>query len=474
MENNRKEELHVVVFPWLAMGHLIPFFNLSKRIAQSGHKVSFLSTPTNISRLPKPPPLSSSLSFVSLPFPEIPNLPSAAESASDVPFRSQPLLKRAFDLLEPSVLAFLESSSPPVDWILHDYASHWLHPRAAELGSSRAFFSLFNAGWLSFLGPPAALLDDGGGGRRSVEDFTVVPEWVPFESRLVYRFHEIAKHMDREGDVDELALTPDTVRFGLAIAESEVVAVRSCKEFEPEWFNLLGELYRRPVFPAGFLPPVIEEEHEGDDDEKWTGIKEWLDKRRDNSVIYVAMGSESSLTRGELSEFALGLERSKLPFLWVLRNSPEWNQDALELLPDGFLERVGDRGMVYVGWAPQVRILSHDSVGGFLTHCGWGSIIEGLGFGRVLVLFPVANDQGINTRILSEKGLGVEIPRNELDGSFTSDSVAETVRSAMVDESGESFRVKAKEMKGLFGDRNKNDGYLDEFIHYLKESRKRT
>ncbi|EXB79621.1 UDP-glycosyltransferase 91C1 [Morus notabilis] len=450
-------------------GPLTTILQPLKTLTQKGLKVSFLSTPKNIHRLPKiPPHLSSSLTFISLPLPEIPNLPSDAESASDVPFRAQPLLKRAFDLLEPYVTSFLESSRP--DWILHDYASYWLPRRAAELGASRAFFSLFNAAWLSFVGPPSALID-GGRGRSLVEDFTVVPEWVPFESGLVYRVHEIARHVDREGDVEGLSLTPDTVRFGLAVVESEVVAVRSCREFEPKWLDLLGDIYQRRVFPAGFLPPVVEEEDvEGDG--KWVGIKEWLDKWKGSSVIYVAMGSEASLTPGELSELAHGLERSQLPFFWVLRSSPELNRDVLELLPDGFLERVGDRGMVYVGWAPQVRILNHDSVGGF--YCGWNSVIEGLAFGRVLVMFPMANDQGINARLLSEKGLGVEIPRNELDGSFTSDSVAESVRSAMVDKSSESFRVKAREMKGLFGDRNKNDSHLDEFISYLKESRKRS
>ena len=78
--------------------------------------------------------------------------------------------------------------------------------------------------------------------------------------------------------------------------------------------------------------------------------------------------------------------------------------------------------------------------------------MEGLGLGRVLVLFPMANDQGINARVLSEKGVGLEIPKNEMDGSFTRDSMAESIRLAMVDDSGESMRVKAKEMRDLFGD----------------------
>ncbi|XP_062074528.1 UDP-glycosyltransferase 91C1 [Humulus lupulus] len=468
MENVR-ENLQVVVFPWLAMGHLIPFFHLSKCLAQKGHKVWFVSTPRNLTKIPKVPPhLSSLLNLVSLPLPQIPNLPLNAESAADVPFRTQSLLKQAFDSLEPALAAFLQSSKP--DWIIYDFASHWIHRRAAELGVSRAFLALFNAAWLSFIGPPSCLID-GLDARSTAEDYTVVPKWIPFESRLVYRYHEIAKNVDREIDVNIQTITNDSMRFGLAIDESEVVAVKSRPEFEPEWFDLLGQLYRRPVFPIGFLPPVVEDDGGGDDVVDWVEIKEWLNERKEKSVVYVALGTEATLTREQLTELALGLELSELPFFWVIRNSPGSPQPESEMLPGGFLERVKDRGRVYVGWAPQVRILSHDSVGGFLTHCGWNSVVEGLGHGRVLVLLPMLNDQGINARLLSEKGVGVEIPRDEFDGSFTRDSVAESVRLAMVDDSGELMRLKANEMKGLFGDKDGNELHLNQFINFLKENR---
>ena len=302
----------------------------------------------------------------------------------------------------------------------------------------------------------------------------MVPKWVPFESRLAYRIHEISKNVDREIDVHTQSITPDAVRFGLALDESDVVAVKSRPEFEPEWFGLLRDLNRRPVFPVGFLPPVVDDHEVDGDDVDWIGIKKWLDEKKEGSVVYVALGTEATLTREELTELALGLELSQSPFFWVIRNSPGSAQPESEMLPDGFLERVKDRGMVYVGWAPQVRILSHDSVGGFLTHCGWNSVVEGLGLGRVLVLFPSVNDQGINARLLNDKGLGVEIPRNEFDGSFTRDSVAESIRLAMADDSGKLLRVKAKEMRDLFGDKDGNDRYMNEFIKFLKESRMRT
>lgn len=205
------------------------------------------------------------------------------------------------------------------------------------------------------------------------------------------------------------------------------------------------------------------EDHEDVNDMTWVSIKEWLDKQRFNSVVYVAIGTEALLSREEANELALGLEKSRLSFFWVLRDPPESTQRAIDMLPNGFLGRVEGRGIVYTDWAPQVKILSHDSVGGFLTHCGWNSIIEGLAFGRVLMLFPMMNDQGPNARLLQGKGLGIEVARKEDDGMFSSDAVAKLLRSAMVDDLSSSLRA-AKEAKKLLGG---NRRCVDEFIHYL-------
>ncbi|KAI3783766.1 hypothetical protein L1987_42852 [Smallanthus sonchifolius] len=177
---------------------------------------------------------------------------------------------------------------------------------------------------------------------------------------------------------------------------------------------------------------------------------------------------EAVLSQVELSELALGLESSGLPFFWVIRKSITKSTQ----FPGGFLERIKGRGVVHVGWVPQVRILSHSSIGGFLTHCGWNSAIEGLIFGRVLIFFPVMNDQGLNVRLLSGKKLGVEIPRNEKDGFFTSDSVAESIKLAIVSEEGEELRANAREMKRVFGDKSKNDHYIDACVNHLVKMRK--
>lgn len=468
---NEKEGLHVVMFPWLAMGHIIPFFHLSKCLAQRGHRVTFISTPRNIERLDRvPSDLAPLLHIVSFPLPKVENLPDDAESSMDIPYQKAQVLKIAFDLLETPLTNFLENSShPKPDWIVYDYASHWLPQIAGRLGVSRAYFSLFTAATMAFFGPPCALLND----ERSIaEDYTVLPKWIPFETKVIYKLHEIKKNF--EAPAAESG-TSDGARFGASIDGSDVVLFRTCVEFEPEWFELVSDLFQKPVISIGFLPPSlvkIETSDNNDTYTTWLGIKNWLDKQNQNSVVYVALGTEATLNQIELNELALGLERCGVPFIWVIRNQPIHNQDESRVqLPDGYENRVRNRGVVYRGWVPQTKILSHSSVGGFLTHCGWNSIIEGLCFGRVFIMFPVMNDQGLNTRLLEEKGVGVEIPRNEKDGSFTSDSVAESVKFAVVSEEGELLRANARQMSGLFGDGNKNGRLIDDCVGYLMENR---
>ncbi|XP_073039134.1 LOW QUALITY PROTEIN: UDP-glycosyltransferase 91C1-like [Primulina eburnea] len=455
--------LHIVMFPWLAIGHLKPFFRLSKCLARKGHRISFISTPRNLQRIAEiPHDLVHLINLISLPLPEVEHLPPDEESSMDVPCVKQQLLKVALDLLEPSVRSFLESTEPKPDWIVYDYASHWLPKMAAEIGISRAYFSLFTAAFMAFLGPPAALMN-GENARSTAGDYTVVPEWIPFPSNMAFRVYEMTKNMEKDSSGNNYdSGTSDSLRFGISIHESDIVIFRSCEEFEPEWFDVVRKIYTKPVIPIGVVLPVEDEEDACEDNQEWPKIKNWLDSHECNSVVYVALGTEATLTHKETRELALGLEQSNSSFFWVLNRG---NHSAI--LPDGFRERVSDRGLVYAKWAPQIKILGHPAVGGFLTHCGWNSVTEALSFGRVLILFPVMNDQGLNARLLQEKNVGVEIPRNEEDGSFTSDSVAESLRLAMVSEEGKRVKDNAKRMKDLFGNKSRSDSYIDSFVSFL-------
>nr|GMC59670.1 UDP-glycosyltransferase 91A1-like [Ipomoea batatas] len=455
-DHEGSNKLHIMMFPWLAFGHMIPYLELSKHIASRGHKVSFVSTPRNINRLPKlPPNLASLINFIKLPLPPHQNLPENAEATIDFPYDKVKYLKLARDSLQETMAKLLEESSP--DWILHDFDSYWVGSVASKLGVSTAFFSIFTPPTLAFFGRLVDFAE-----MTKPEDFIVPPKWVPFKTTVAFRLFEILRIFDAVTEEDDNV--SDIFRLISSIERSDIVAVRGCSEFDSEWLKVLENIHRKPFFPVGQLPTTG---HDEPTDDAWKDIKAWLDKQATGRVIYVAFGSEAKPSQNELTEIALGLELSGFPFFWVLRTRRgESDPDPIHL-PEGFEHRTKGRGIVCTSWAPQLNILSHDSVGGFLTHSGWSSVVEAIQFEKPLVLLTFLADQGLNARVLEEKKMGYSVPRDERDGRFTSESVAESLRLVVVEKEGNIYRQKIKEMKGLFCDQTKQDGYVDNLLHYL-------
>ncbi|KFK32801.1 hypothetical protein AALP_AA6G289900 [Arabis alpina] len=459
------KKLYVAMFPFLAFGHMVPYLELSKLMAQKGHTVSFISTPRNIDRLlPRlPENLSSAINFIKLPLSTVGDkLPEGGEATTDLPFELISYLKIAYDGLRVPVTEFLESSKP--DWVLQDFAPYWLPPISRHLGIKTAFFSAFNGATLGLLKPPG--FEEY---RTCQADFLTPPKWVPFETPVAFKLFECKDIFKgfmvetTEGNV------PDVHRVAGVIDGCDVIAVRSCYEYEAEWLGLIQDLHRKPVIPVGVLPPKPEEKFE--DTDTWVTIKAWLDSRKSKSVVHVAFGSEAKPSHTEVDAIALGLELSGLPFFWVLktRRGP-WDTEPVEL-PEGFEERTADRGMVWKGWVEQLRTLSHDSIGLVLTHPGWGTIIEAVRFGKPMVMLVFVCDQGLNARVIEEKKIGYMIPREEKEGLFTKESVAKSLRLVMEEEEGKVYRENVKEMKNVFGDMDRQDRYVDDFMEYLVANR---
>ncbi|KAK1410622.1 hypothetical protein QVD17_37159 [Tagetes erecta] len=466
------KQLHVAMFPWLAFGHIIPFLELSKSIAQKGHKVSFLSTTRNIQRLPTlPPHLSPFINLVKLTLPHVHELSPNAESTMDVSNDDIPYLKTAFDGLQPEVTQFLEKESP--DWIIYDFAPYWLPPIAARLGISRAFFLMVNAWFVAFMGASPQDLIDNSDYRKTVEDFLTPPKWVPFSTKICYRKHE-ASWMVGNTSVNASGVS-DAYRSGMVLKGSDCIFIRQCYEFEPQWLTLLEKLHHLPVVPVGLMPPETPTNVGDEKDDAWITPKKWLDGQPKGLVVYVALGSEVMVSKTELCELALGLELSGLPFFWALRKPAGFTgSNSTGELPDGFLERTRDRGLVWTSWVPQLQILRHESVGGFLTHCGWSSVVEGLMFGHPLIMLPFLVDQGLNARALVEKQVGIEVPRSEEDGSFTKESVSRSIRSVVVDDEGKMYKANAMELRRIFGNMELQEKYIDDFVDYLEKKRDRS
>jgi hypothetical protein len=397
-------------------------------------------------------------------------LPEGAESTADLPPDKVELLKKAMDGLAGPLAAFLADAvvgGRKPDWIILDFCHHWVPAIADHHKVACAVFMIVHAAFLAFAGPRWA---NTAHPRTKPEDFTVPPKWIPFPSTTVFLRHEAewfagAFHANASG-------FSDMERAWQIFERCRLTIIRSCHELEPLMFALLSNLHRKPFIPAGILLPAAPGDRGEDHLQSSSGVDRpqvlrWLDNQPPKSVIYVALGSEAPLTLENIHELALGLELAGVRFLWALRKPAGTSNDD-ELLPPGFEERTQARGAVCTGWVPQMKALAHGATGAFLTHCGWGSTLESFAFGLPLVMLPFIIDTPMIARAMAERGIGVEVARDESDGSFNRDGIAAAVRCVMVEDRGKAFATNARKLQELLADEGRQELYIDELLDHLR------
>ncbi|KAL2335844.1 hypothetical protein Fmac_010290 [Flemingia macrophylla] len=171
----------------------------------------------------------------------------------------------------------------------------------------------------------------------------------------------------------------------------------------------------------------------------------WLDGQPSKSVVFLCFGSGGSFSVAQLREIAKGLENSGQRFLWVVKKPPqdkgakrlEVHETALEfdlesVLPSGFMERTSGRGLVVRSWAPQVEVLNRDSVGVFVSHCGWNSVMEAVVAGVPMVAWPLDAEQHVNRHVMvGEMKVAVAVEQRDEDGFVTAEEVEKSLREVM-------------------------------------------
>ncbi|KAL0395300.1 UNVERIFIED_CONTAM: UDP-glycosyltransferase 75C1 [Sesamum latifolium] len=110
------------------------------------------------------------------------------------------------------------------------------------------------------------------------------------------------------------------------------------------------------------------------------------------------------------------------------------------------LEKVGR----IVSWCSQLEVLTHPSLGCFVTHCGWNSTLESISCGVPVVAFPHWTDQGTNAKFIEDVWrTGVRLRVTE-DGMVESAEIRRCVEEVM--DGGEKsieLRENAEKWKGL-------------------------
>ncbi|XP_021806670.1 UDP-glycosyltransferase 71A16-like [Prunus avium] len=214
-----------------------------------------------------------------------------------------------------------------------------------------------------------------------------------------------------------------------------------------------------------------------DDDDKGWDILSWLDDQQPLSVVFLCFGSMGSFGEAQVKEIACALEHTGLRFLWSLRQPPPKGKMAMPsdyadpsgVLPEGFLDRTAKIGKV-IGWAPQVDILAHSSIGGFVSHCGWNSTLESMWYGVPVATWPMYAEQQTNAfQLVKELGLAVEIKMKDSEVVVSAQEIERGITQVMEHDSVIRKRVKEMSEKGKKSKMNGGSSYssLDHFIDQI-------
>ncbi|KAH0694382.1 hypothetical protein KY285_021479 [Solanum tuberosum] len=358
-----------------------------------------------------------------------------SETTSDIHRSLESLLATAFDELYDEIKFFLQNLKP--HFVFFDFA-YWIPDLALEIGGIKTLFYRVVCPAVSsatlirspdkaiFMASTAAELVKPPPGYPST---TVVLR--ECEAKLLsFVFHEYGKGVTFY----------ERVKKGMT--RCDAIAMKTCREIEGNFCDYISTQFEKPVLYTG---PVISEPKKEPLEEH--GISNWLEKFEPRSVVFCAFGSQLILEKKQFQELVLGFELTELPFLLVVK-PPQGTNSVEEALPEGFKERVQEKGLILDCWVPQLEILRHKSVGCFVTHCGYGSMWESLALCDCqLVLLPRPIDHIFNARLMEKQlKVGVEVEKDEND-LFTKENLFKAVKCVMDKDSQIGCLVKKNHMK---------------------------
>ncbi|CAK7338914.1 unnamed protein product [Dovyalis caffra] len=420
---------HILVYPFPAPGHMIPLLNLTHRLLSDGLIITISITPNN---LPLLAPLlsihpSSQLQHLLLPTP--PNPPSGllAETRS------------LRDHHYPILLDWFQSHSSPPLAIISDFFLGWTNQLACQVDIPRIVFS--PSGSFSFSIFDSLWRDHPQNENPNNMDFVVSFADVPNSPSFPWWQISHAYRRSKEGDPDR-EFFRDT---SLENLKSWGFVVNSFSQLEHVYLDRMKTQFGEDhVWAVGPILPTDGSSSEVPCHEVLT----WLDGQKGNSVLYICFGSREMLTWEQMEELVAALGESDIHFVWCARQ-PSRRDESNEfgVLPDEFEERVrvSGRGFIVKDWAPQVAILEHPSVGTFLTHCGWNSVLEGIVAGVVMLTWPMGADQFYNAQlVVDELGVGIRVGEDTVKIPKSTE-LAQILNESM--EENRPERQKARKLK---------------------------
>ncbi|KAF7810998.1 scopoletin glucosyltransferase-like [Senna tora] len=474
---SENQKLHVFLFPFLAQGHMLPMVDLARLFTTRGVQTTIVTTPMNlpiISRtIGQPKTISHDddqdssdnniIKTLTIKFPSLESgLPEGCENADSLPSRSLlPNFFKAVQMLQEPLEQLLLQHQP--DCLIVNMFFTWATDSAAKFGIPTIVFQGCNS--FALCAQEYVGLHKPYKNVSSDSEPFVIPNLPGPEIKMT------------RTEIPEFIMNDDD-KYGKmrkAMSEAELksfgVIVNSFYEMEGVYADHYKKVLGRKAWSIGPVSLSNRDVKEKANRGREASIDEqdclkWLDSKTPNSVIYVCFGSMGKFSKSQLKELAMGLEASGQNFIWVVRGSnPE---EEKEWLPEGFEERMEGKGLIIRGWAPQVLILDHEAVGGFVTHCGWNSTLEGISGGVAMVTWPSSADQFYNEKFVTEvlrTGVGVGVKKwGMTEGDdVRKETIEKAIRRIMEEDGAEEMRNRAKRFGEMAKEAVKEGGssYLD-------------
>ncbi|XP_042419329.1 anthocyanidin 5,3-O-glucosyltransferase-like [Zingiber officinale] len=440
----------VVLYPLAAMGHVVPIVQLAKLFIRHDFDAAVVLMHSHL----KHPSFDPFIAGVSATQPSITfhQLPPPTDSVAN------PASQRLIDSVRrnnPQLLQFISSYRRDSDIravVLDSFCADALDVTAELRLRTHFFFSsgASDLGVFLYLPTMHAAMD------VSFGDLGDAPLHYPGMPPIPAS-HMPSHMMERENEMFK-----KMVRMFDRLPDADAILINSFDHFEAEAVETLrsGVCVPGRRMPSVYcVGPLVVDARGGigERKEERPACLEWLDAQPRCSVTFLCFGSMGSFSVDQLKQIATGLERSGQRFLWVVRAPPSGEAvnvilhpsepDLDALLPEGFLERTKQRGMVVKSWAPQVEVLNHAAVGGFVTHCGWNSTLEAITAGVAMVAWPLYAEQRLNKVFLVDQ-MKLAVAMEGYDKEMVMAEEVETkLRWVMESEGGRELRERAAEMK---------------------------
>ncbi|KAA8518730.1 hypothetical protein F0562_016496 [Nyssa sinensis] len=458
---------HAIMIPYPLQGHVIPFVHLAMKLALKGFTITFVNTQSIHHQISKAQPHITGEDIFA----------EARKSGLDIRYETVgdglPLgfdrslnhdqfmecILHVFSAHVDELVGKTVLSDPPITCLIADTFYVWPSMIAKK-------YNLVN---VSFWTEPALVLT------------------LYYHLGLLRKHGHFASNDNREDTIDYIpgvrAIEPrDLMSYLQAtdtltvvhriiykafedVKKADIIVCNTVQELESKTISALHQKQPTyaigPIFPTGFTKSIVATSMWSESD-----CTQWLNTKSHGSVLYISFGSYAHTSKHDIVEIANGLLFSGVNFIWVLRPDIV-SSDETDFLPIGFEDNIKDRGLI-VPWCCQIMVISHPAIGGFLTHCGWNSILESIWCNVPLICFPLLTDQFTNRKlVVDDWRIGLNLCDKK---SITRQEVAEKINHLMKGKISDELRNEIKKVRKTLENAMETDGSSERnFNQFIKD-----